>query len=248
MSGYTPVFNTVFEGSMFGRYPDTAAWMFFLALADWRGEVDKTPEYIAGVTGMPIADLKGCIERFTQPDPHSRSQAEEGRKLVLIDSSRTWGWRVVNIALYREKAGARDQITDGRNAAKVRRYKERHRRTPEDTGRPPETPTHTHTQTHTQTKSKTSLRSGGARTGKSHFVPEDFQITEAMREWAAVESPTVDVDAETKKFRDHEFKDPHCDWGRAWRRWMRSAPEFKPRGSAAGKTKFDLTKEAMRNA
>lgn len=154
MSGYTPVFNTVFEGSLCGRYPDTAAWLFFLALADWKGEVDKTPEFISTVTGMPLADLLGCIERFMLPDPRSRSQMAEGRKLVPIDLARSWGWRVVNIKAYREKASGDRQITDGRNAAKVKRYRERHRGTPGDTGGHVQTPTHTHTHTHTTDSNK----------------------------------------------------------------------------------------------
>lgn len=146
MSGYTPVFDTVFSGSLYGRYPDTAAWLYMLAMADWQGNIDRTPEYIAGVTGMPLDDLLGCIERFMAPDPRSRSQAEEGRKLVLIDPSRSWGWRVVNIGLYREKAREKQRTVDGRNAEKQRRYRERHRY-PALPGVTPNTPTKTKTQT-----------------------------------------------------------------------------------------------------
>ena len=61
MSGYTPVFQSIFTGTLCGRYPDTAAWMFFLALADKHGVVDMTPEYISSVTGMPVDDLLACI-------------------------------------------------------------------------------------------------------------------------------------------------------------------------------------------
>lgn len=179
MSGYTPVFNTVFEGSLCGRYPDTAAWMFFLALADWRGEVDKTPEFIAGVTGMPLADLMGCIERFTRPDPRSRSQAEEGRKLVLIDSSRDWGWRVVNIGIYRKKAGGQDQVSDGRNAEKVRRYKDRHRKTPSDTAGHSGTGTHT---AYSNTYSNKEKKEEGAL---ARNPPPDGLDEQAWKRWEA---------------------------------------------------------------
>lgn len=134
MAGYTPVFDSVFKGSLYGKWPDTAAWICILALADWQGHVDIMPEAIAGMTGMPLADLLGCIERFCAPDPRSRSQAEEGRKLVPLDPARDWGWRVVNIQTYREKARNANQVKDGRNAEKVRKYKERHRKTPVDTG------------------------------------------------------------------------------------------------------------------
>ncbi len=64
---------------------------------------------------------------------------------MLIDAARTWGWRVVNIQSYRDKASGRQQVIDGRNAEKVKRYKERHRKTPADTKGHRRTPTHTHT-------------------------------------------------------------------------------------------------------
>lgn len=124
MSGYTPIFGSVFRGTLCGKYPDTAAWLFLLALADKHGEVDMTTQYISAVTGMPVDDLAACIERFMQPDPCSRSAAEEGRRLVLIDPARPWGWRIVNHSHYREKARkmAFDQarIEDGRNAERMR--------------------------------------------------------------------------------------------------------------------------------
>lgn len=104
MSGYTPVFRSVFTGSLCGQWPDTAAWLCLLALADRHGVVDMTPQYIASVTGMPLAELTACIERFLQPDPMSRSAASGGRRLELLDPSRPWGWRIINFAHYREKA------------------------------------------------------------------------------------------------------------------------------------------------
>lgn len=153
MAGYTPVFDSVFKGSLYGKWPDTAAWVCMLALADARGEIDITPEAIAGMTGMPLADLLSCIKRFCEPDPRSRSQAEQGRKLVPIDPNRDWGWRVVNIQLYRDRASGRDQVRDGRNAEKVRRYKERHRQTPADTSGHSGTPSNTHSDSDANTDS-----------------------------------------------------------------------------------------------
>lgn len=129
MSGYTPVFRSIFEGTLCGQYPDTAAWLFLLALADKHGHVDKTPQYISAVTGMPVDDLTACIERFMQPDPASRSATEDGRRLVLIDPERSWGWRIVNHEKYREKARkAMHQIeatASGRDAERKRIARER---------------------------------------------------------------------------------------------------------------------------
>lgn len=124
MAGYTPVFDTVFEGSLCGQYPDTAAWLFFLALCDKNGCVDKSPAYISSITGMPLDILQGCIERFMQPDPNSRTTDEDGRRIALIDSARPWGWRVINHGRYRAKARKKDydddRTLDGSDAERKR--------------------------------------------------------------------------------------------------------------------------------
>lgn len=72
-------------------------------------------------------------------------------------------------------------------------------------------------------------KSAQARARPSNTCPEDFEITDERRAWAQEECPGVDVELQTKLFREHEFKDPHTDWGRVWKKWMRRSPEFQPR-------------------
>lgn len=62
----------------------------------------------------------------------------------------------------------------------------------------------------------------------SRQVPETFELTDALREWAQREVPGVQVAYETGKFKDWEFKTPHTDWCAAWRNWMRRAWENLP--------------------
>lgn len=143
MSGYTPVFRSVFQGSLCGQYPDTAAWLFLLALADKNGHVDMTPQYISAITGMPVDELVGCIDRFMRPDPASRGQEEEGRRLLPIDPARSWGWVIVNHGKYREKARKAtydaQRVEDGRNAQRMR---DRRETTRDDPTRPDATSAH----------------------------------------------------------------------------------------------------------
>lgn len=80
-----------------------------------------------------------------------------------------------------------------------------------------------------QSRAEGDARASARRPSK--HVPENFAITPEMRQWAATECPSVDIDLETKKFRDHEFKSAHTDWPKAWRRWMRTAPEFRRSGN-----------------
>jgi hypothetical protein len=132
MSGYTPVFKSVFTGSLTGRWPDTGLWVSLLALADKNGDLDYTPQYISMVTGLELAEVEACMGRFMEPDPMSRSHNDDGRRLVLTDPARAWGWRIVNFAAYREKArlsakSARE-VEQGKNAERM-----------QDRRRPPET-------------------------------------------------------------------------------------------------------------
>jgi hypothetical protein len=155
--GYTPAFDSIYTGTLYGKWPAAAVWASLLPLIDVRGEINLSHEAIAGVTGWPIDLLRAGIDALCQPDPRSRSKAEDGRRLVLIDPNRDWGWRAVNVGLYRAKAAGANQIADGRNAEKVRRYKERHRKTPADTGGHHETPETPHSYSDSD-KEKNSVR------------------------------------------------------------------------------------------
>jgi hypothetical protein len=112
-------------------------------MADARGEIDKTPQVIAAAIGIPPKLLQKCLDDFMAPDTASRSTALEGRRLELIDPARNWGWRVVNIQKYRDRAASNRQVLDGRNAAKTKRYRDKQKETqtqantatPSDTGK-----------------------------------------------------------------------------------------------------------------
>ena len=122
------MFDSVFQGSLCGKYPETAAWLFLLALADKHGCVDASPNYISVITGMPVEDLEHCIRQFCEPDPNSRTPDSDGRRLELINPERPWGWRIINHGKYREKArkAAYDaaRTASGEDADRKRRERE----------------------------------------------------------------------------------------------------------------------------
>ncbi len=129
MSGYTPLFDSLTTGTLCGRWPDIGLWPIVLSMCDRNGLVDVTPAYISGVTGLSIEEVVACMKRFCQPDPYSRSPAEAGARLALIDQHRDWGWKVVNHAMYREKARKQMQqiefTASGRDADRKRIERER---------------------------------------------------------------------------------------------------------------------------
>jgi hypothetical protein len=72
---------------------------------------------------------------------------------------------------------------------------------------------------------------------RAAIIPENFQVTESMAEWAKTQTPTVNVVFETLNFVDH-FRNKGStglDWVAKWRTWMRNSftdfgryPEGKP--------------------
>jgi hypothetical protein len=64
-------------------------------------------------------------------------------------------------------------------------------------------------------------------------IPEDFAITESMREWGRENAPTVDGQTETVKFINYwqakAGRDAtKLDWVATWRNWMLNAKERQP--------------------
>jgi hypothetical protein len=59
----------------------------------------------------------------------------------------------------------------------------------------------------------------------SRRCPSDFTVTDELKAWASTECPGVDVVAQTKAFRDYEFRNSHSDWPATWRTWIRKAHE-----------------------
>jgi hypothetical protein len=219
VSGYTPVFKSVFTGTLCGQYPDTAAWLFMLALADKHGVVDMTPHYISSVTGMPVADLTACIEKFMQPDPYSRTMVEQGRRLVLLDPERQWGWRIVNFHLYREKARLQAKDAARTESGKDAERKREERMSPDVPRTPPDSPVVPLSDADADTSKKARKRASR--------LPEDFS---ADFEYARRAIPDLDADAEFARFRDYWRAKPgasgtKADWPATWRNWIRTCTE-----------------------
>jgi hypothetical protein len=93
-------FVQLFNQSISQDYVIRHVFMDLIVLADSGGVVDIPPSSIARRTNIPEDIILRAIERLCSPDKSSRWPDEEGRQLVLVDSSRDWGWRIVNYGRY----------------------------------------------------------------------------------------------------------------------------------------------------
>lgn len=59
-------------------------------------------------------------------------------------------------------------------------------------------------------------------------LPDDFEVSQTMRDWAKTKVPEVDVDAATEEFRDYYLANGRqmANWIAAWRNWLRRALHF----------------------
>jgi hypothetical protein len=242
MSGWAPLFPSLTTGTLCGKWPDIGLWPIVLSLKDRNGIVDVTPDYLSRVTGLELEAVVQCMARFCEPDPYSRSGSESGRRLVLIDpEKRNWGWRVVNSGLYRERARmqAKDQARTDSGADAERKRKER--ASPEESTGPPVSPEVPLSESESKADtSKTTPRRRGCR------VPEPFEISKEMQEWAQANCPHVaNLVRATDEFVDYwrgvsGAPGVKLDWVGTWRNRLRQLEEKigRTNGMAKGKSEW----------
>jgi hypothetical protein len=108
---YAKVFRQIFDSTVSDDWRIRTVWMHLLVLADRNGIVDMTPEAIGRTTGLPQEMVDYALEELAKPDGRSRSFEEEGRRIVLLcPDERTWGWRLVNYAKYRDMLDEGDRL------------------------------------------------------------------------------------------------------------------------------------------
>jgi biotin operon repressor len=75
-------------------------------------------------------------------------------------------------------------------------------------------------------------------------IPDDFAVTEKMRDWALTESPGINLLDETEHFKDHHIANGNkfIDWERAWKNWIRNSKKFNRNMSNQKQTSFEPPK------
>lgn len=90
-----------------------------LALADPIGEVLITTRGLAAQARVSVEAVERAILKFQNPDPESRSQRAEGRRIVRLPDK--GGWLLINYEQYRKTA---DKITQ-QEQARIRQARHR---------------------------------------------------------------------------------------------------------------------------
>lgn len=100
---YTKLFSSITESTVWGEpYSTRIVWVTLLAMADAQGHVYGAIPGLARRANVTLAETEMALAAFFAPDPYSRTQAEDGRRIEAIDG----GWRLLNHAKY---AGIRNE-------------------------------------------------------------------------------------------------------------------------------------------
>lgn len=219
-----PLFAGIYKGSLRGKPDHLLVWCWIIANKDRHGIVDANFNAIADETGLSSTAVAQVIHSFCQPDPDSRCQLNEGRRLQPLPE-RGFGWRVVTNELY--GARVRKQLYDARRTEtgvdaerkRVARVAAQKSKRPDASRRVPTVPDSTsdYITSHEETESETAPKA--RRPAKR--MPAEYVIPETLREWALQHAPDVNIDAELAAIKDCEFKTAHKDWDAAFRNWLR---------------------------
>ena len=117
---YARVFTTILESSIAEDYETRHVFEDLLkvcTIGDNGGIVDMTRQALARKFNMPIEKLNTALEKLEAPDPNSRSQEYDGRRIERLNGHRDWGWQILNWKEY-EKIKTRADV-----AARVARHR-----------------------------------------------------------------------------------------------------------------------------
>lgn len=100
MGGYSKLFGSIVTSSIWCDDDFVLrVWIAMLATCDSQGLVEGSIPGFANLARVPIEQMERAIEILKSPDPHSRTKAEEGRRVREVEG----GWQIINYLNYRNK-------------------------------------------------------------------------------------------------------------------------------------------------
>lgn len=106
---YGKLFTSMYDGTLVEDWRALITFQQLIILCDSDGVIDMTPNAISSRTGIPIDYIKAGIEILEKEDKYSRTNKDDGKRIILIDEHRPWGWRIVNHKYYRDLASKTDK-------------------------------------------------------------------------------------------------------------------------------------------
>jgi hypothetical protein len=246
---FAKVFSQIFDSSIAESHEVRHIFMDLLVLADATGVVDMTMHAISRRINVPLESVKAALEKLASPDPLSRSAKEDGRRIVLIDSHRDWGWQIVNYEHYRktqDEEARRSYFRDYRKAEREKTSdKKKTSSTPFKSVQPCSTPFKNVTQEEGEEKAEGEPKEEGAT------EPSQSSIVEAAPSLADFLKYTRNLGVPDAFATDKYHAKCESGWRGRWQPyatrvlgWFREGPRHnqpapKPRSTGIKETPMD---------
>ena len=227
---YTKLFRSITASTIVSEPLATRwLWVTMLSQADSSGCVWGSVPGLARLANITLEECEIALACFYAPDPYSRTQDNEGRRIESVDG----GWRLLNHAKYgairaeaeraeykrqwdrKHRPSGHARAVQSDNSPTVRHESDTSPTKPDSPTTPTPTPT-------LQDQKQEQASPRGSRLAQDWTLPDDW------REWARAERPDVDVDREAASFADFWHgkagKDARkADWMATWRNWIRNS-------------------------
>ena len=96
---FTKLFSSITESTIWMESDATRiVWIAMLAMADHQGRVWASIPGLAHCARVDLAECQTALAAFLGPDPYSRTNDYEGRRIEAIDG----GWKLLNYKKFRE--------------------------------------------------------------------------------------------------------------------------------------------------
>lgn len=217
------LYKSTFTGSLVGKGAVVHAVWGFVVANGYGGQVDLHPVLLAATFGEPVEKVEAAILFLCSPDPESRSDSHEGRRLMPLGGTR---YDIVNHEVYKSARALEER--KAYNRAKQRESRDRKRGT---------------TDVPILDLSKKSLTDadpllsspsdlicsdpegvqGEPPAKPSRFAPADYAPTEAQR--ARCRERRLDPVTLVADFKRHEFQREYTDWERRFDKWIEDEDE-----------------------
>ena len=120
---YGKIFDSIYDGTLVEDWRALVTFQQMIVLCDADGIIDMTPSAISKRTSIPIEHIKAGIEILENEDPYSRTEGEDGRRIVRLEDHRPWGWYLVNHEKYKQLQDS--DTVRAQNRERKRRQRER---------------------------------------------------------------------------------------------------------------------------
>lgn len=115
---FAKVFASLWDGTLADQWETWSVFVFMLAHCDAQGVIDMTPQAISRRSCIPVDKVEAALKHLSAPDPRSRTATEDGRRIVLLDEHRDWGWQIVNYEHYRNMRDEESRREQNREATR----------------------------------------------------------------------------------------------------------------------------------